>query len=174
LDFAPPYRLQDDTPQFNAFVVLLMIAGMIYYWPTNTYLQKELDKEYPTEALAYLQTHPVQGNVLNFYLWGGYLEWHQRDIKVFLDSRVDIFEYAGVLQDYFELLGVQKAKPVLNKYKIRYVLFPQSETLTYVLEHDSGWKVLYRDNLTVLLERADESAAAPVDVTKALPSPAVL
>ena len=170
LDFAPPYRLQDDTPRFNAFVVLLMIAGMIYYWPTNAYLQKQLDKEYPTEALAYLQAHPLQGNVLNFYLWGGYLEWHQRDIKVFLDSRVDIFEYAGVLKDYFELLSVQNAKPVLDKYHIRYVLFPQSETLTYMLEHDSGWKVLYHDSLTVLLERADQGfGKAPVDVTKGTP-----
>ena len=175
LDFAPPYRLQDDTPRFNALVVLLMIGGMVYYWPTNAYLQKQLDKEYPTEALAYLQAHPLQGNLLNFYLWGGYLEWHQRDTKVFLDSRVDIFEYAGVLKDYFELLSVQNARPVLDKYNIRYALFPRSETLTFMLEHDSGWKVLYHDSLTVLLERRDTSSGkTPVDVTKALPGPAAL
>jgi hypothetical protein len=173
LDFAPPYRLQDDTPRFNALVVLCMIAGMVYYWPTNACLQKELEKEYPVQALTYLQTHPLQGNVLNFYLWGGYMEWHQRDMRVFLDSRVDIFEYAGVLKDYFEILSVQNAKPVLDKYKIQYVLFPRSETVTYMLEHDPGWKVLYSDKLTVLLERTDKgSGQTPVDVSLALPSPA--
>lgn len=174
LDFAPPYRLQDDTPRFNAFVALLMIAGMIYYWPRTPYLEGQLEKEYPTQALSYLQAHPLHGNVLNFYLWGGYVEWHQRDVKVFLDSRVDIFEYAGVLQDYFEILGVQNAKPVLDRYKIQYVFFPQSETLTYMLEHDPGWRVLYRDNLAVLLERADKVPVATSDVTKALPSSSAL
>jgi len=124
LDFAPPYRLQDDTPRVNAFVILIMIAGMVYYWPKNNYLQSQLDKEYPTQALAYLRAHPLQGNTLNFYLWGGFLEWHQRDVKVFLDSRVDIFEYAGVLQDYFEILGVQNAKSALDKYKISIRPFP--------------------------------------------------
>src|SRR6266704_3097867 len=153
LDFAPPYRLEEDTPRFNAFVILLMVAGIIYYWPGSAELQRSLEKDYPTQALTYLQAHPPKGNVLNFYLWGGYLGWNDRDLKVFLDSRVDIFEYAGVLKDYFEVLGVQNSKAVFDKYQIRYVLFPQKEIITDTLEHDPEWKVLYRDSMTVLLER---------------------
>jgi len=169
LDFAPPYRLELDTPRFNAFVVMAMVAGMVYYWPNTAYLQNELEKEYPAKALPYLRAHPPQGNTLNFYLWGGYLEWNNPGLKVFLDSRVDIFEYAGVLKDYFELLGVQNSQAVLDKYSIRYVLFPQSETLTYVLEHDPAWKVLYRDPLTVLLERTQDAPATPTEAAKGTP-----
>ena len=73
LDFAPPYRLEEDTPRFNAFVILLMVAGILYYWPGSGELERSLEKDYPTQALPYLQAHPPNGNVLNFYLWGGYL-----------------------------------------------------------------------------------------------------
>ena len=113
-----------------------------------------------------MQAHPPNGNVLNFYLWGGYLGWNDRDLKVFLDSRVDIFEYASVLKDYFDVLGVQNSKAVFDKYKIRYVLFPQKEIITYTLEHDPDWKVLYRDSMTVLLERVDAGSRADLDVTR--------
>ena len=97
--------------------------------------------------------------MLTFYLWGGYLGWNDRNVKVFIDSRVDIFEYAGVLQDFLEVLQPSQAKPILEKYKIRTVMFPASEPLTFALEQDPGWRVLYRDPLTVLLERTSDSGA---------------
>ena len=68
---------------------------------------------------------------------------------------MDIFEYAGVLQDYLDLLALKQPKRILDKYKIRYVLFPHDEPLTYVLEHDPEWKEIYVDELSVLLERVD-------------------
>ena len=101
--------------------------------------------------------------MLNFYLWGGYLGWNDRNVKVFVDSRVDIFEYAGVFKDYIDLLGLKEPKSILDKYKIRYVLFPHGEPLTYVLEHDPGWKVLYSDRISVLLERAGEAFPGPAE-----------
>jgi hypothetical protein len=104
--------------------------------------------------------------VLNFYLWGGYLGWHDPSLKDFIDSRVDIFEYAGVLQDYLNFLGAdsfqRRPDAMFDKYKIQYVMFPPSDStnslfngggLTYVLEHDPQWKVLYKDKVCVLLEK---------------------
>ena len=42
-----------------------------------------------------------------------------RDVKTFVDSRVDIFEYAGVLQDYLDPLTLKDPNAILDKYKIR-------------------------------------------------------
>jgi len=103
--------------------------------------------------------------MLNFFLWGGYLGWKDRNLKVFIDSRVDIFEYAGVLQDYLDLLGLKKAQDILDKHGIRYVLFPLDEHLTYALRHDPGWKVVYSDPVSVLFERASD--VPPTAVVKA-------
>jgi hypothetical protein len=153
LDFFPPYRPELETPIINAAVVWVMVAGMIVFWPTTRELQRSVDENYPAQVLPYLKSHPPAGPMLNFYLWGGYLGWNNNDVKVFVDSRVDIFEYEGVLKDYLDLLGVQQANAILDKYKIRYVLFPRDEILTYMLQQNPAWTVRYSDQMAVLMER---------------------
>ena len=163
LDFFPPYRPELETPIINAGVVCAMIAGLIYFWPTSRQLQQSLDQEYPTQAVQYLKAHPLQGPMLNFYLWGGYLGWNDNDLKVFIDSRVDIFEYEGVFKDYLDLLGVRHANEVFDKYKIRYVLLPKDDAtnealLRYWMEHDPAWTVRYSDAVSVLFERTNAAS----------------
>jgi hypothetical protein len=131
-----------------------MFAAIIFFWPRTRDLEASVNQEYPSQAMSFLQAHPPEGPMLNFYLWGGYLGWNNNNLKAFVDSRVDIFEYAGVLQDYLNFLGVKDAPAVLDKYKVRYVLFPKSEPVVYLLEEKPEWKVLYSDNLCVLLERS--------------------
>ena len=109
--------------------------------------------------------------MVNPYLWGGYLEWNDPALKIFVDSRADIFVYTGVLQDYLDLLGsdslVRRLDPVLQKYQIRYVLFPPGDSanpllsgsgITYLLQHNPEWKIDYQDKVCVLMER--QTAAA--------------
>ena len=158
LDFVPPYQPAIDKPLINALAIVLMVGTLVWYRPTTKKLQDSIDATYPVNVLPWLKANPPQGPMLNFYLWGGYLGWNDRTLKVFIDSRVDIFEYTGVLQDYLALLAVNKPQDVLNKYKIRYVLFPPNEPLTYVLTHDSRWHVLYEDKVSVLLERLDQTS----------------
>ena len=163
LDFVPQYREEADTPIVNAFVILLLMGAIFYYRPNSVQLDRSVEQMYPAQVLPFLKAHPPAGPMLNFYLWGGYLGWNDRNVKVFVDSRVDIFEYAGVLQDYLDLLSLKQPKQLLDKYHIRYVLFPLTEPLTYVLEHDPDWKVIYKDQLTVMLERTSEHSADEVE-----------
>ena len=166
LDFFPPYRPQDETPRLNTVVILVILGLMAYFWPREAKVRQSIEETYPAGILPYLKAHPPQGNVLNFYLWGGYLGWYDPGLKDFIDSRVDIFEYAGVLQNYLDLMGAdtQQHRPdtILEKYKIQYVLFPPSDSanplhtgggLVYVLEHDPHWKTIYKDKVCVLLEK---------------------
>ena len=174
-DFVPRYRREMDTPVINFFVIVLLIATVAHYWPREARLQALVDEQYPVEAVSYLQAHPPSGPVLNFYLWGGYLNWRDPSLKVFIDSRVDIFEYSGVLRDFLDLLALNDPKPILDKYRIRYVLFPRGEPLTYVLQHDPKWKVLYSDKLTVLLEKnGDDVAIQAASANRTPPSAAGL
>jgi hypothetical protein len=158
LDFFPRYRPHEDTPKINTAVILLMIAAMIYAWPRSAKVEKSINEEYPSGVLPYLQEHPLQGNMLNYYLWGGYLGWHNPQIKVFVDSRVDIFEYEGVLKDYLDILSLNNIESIVQKHHIRYVLFPPGEGFTYALEHDpKHWKVLYKDKVCLLFEKQSDT-----------------
>jgi len=145
-----------------------MAGSVVHYWPSSSEMEKSVSEKYPTQAISFLKAHPPNGRVLNFYMWGGYLGWNDREFKVFIDSRVDIFEYAGVLKDYLDMLELERSKAVLAKYDIRYVLFPHpggySESpLTFTLQHDPEWKTIYSDDLTILLEKSGTSPtiAAP-------------
>ncbi len=176
LDFFPPYRPELETPRVNVGVIVVIVGLMAYFWPREAKVRQSVEQTYPANILPYLEAHPPEGNVMNFYLWGGYLGWNDPNFKDFVDSRVDIFEYAGVLKDYLDVLGVdaveRRPDPILDKHHIRYVLFPPSENsnpllvggnLVYVLEHDPRWKILYKDKICELLER---QSFAPVPQLK--------
>ena len=160
LDFLPPYRPETDKPLLNALFMGFLLAGMLRYHPTTAELEHSIAREYPAEVLPYLSAHLPAGRMLNSYLWGGYLGWYDRELKTFIDSRVDIFEHAGVLQDYIDLLELRKPQDILDKYQIRFVLFPPDEPLTFALEHDPAWKVVYNDPVSVLLERVSMNAGS--------------
>ncbi len=155
LDFIPPYQPEIDKPALNAVFMIGAIVAIATQFPVHSATAHQADAatQFPAGALPYLREHPLEGNLLNYYNWGGYLGWHNRDLKVFIDSRVDIFEYAGVLRDYLDIAELREPDKLLDKYQVRYVLFPPSHHLTYVLEHDPRWKVNYRDSVSVLFER---------------------
>lgn len=137
---------------FLTLVVLAIMAGK------QALLVKDVDSQkamplFPVDALPELRAMHLQGKVFNDFLWGGYMIWNLRDVPVFIDSRVDIFEYNGTFKDYLDIIRIKDTVKLLDQQKVRYVLFEQDAPLAYFLEHTSGWKIDYRKGNVVLLER---------------------
>jgi len=154
LNFLAPYRERGDKPLLNAALLAGLAAIAIMIFPSQAQLEEGTRRFYPAKALSFVEKLPPNERMFNDYLWGGYLIWNARHIPVFVDSRVDIFEYAGVFQDYLTAKRGAGSLEVLDKYHIRYVLHTkQNEPLAYLLMHNSGWKVVYEDEVAVLLER---------------------
>jgi hypothetical protein len=151
--FFAPYRREEDKPWLNAAIMASALAFAVWLFPSQQKLWDETIREYPVKAAPFLQTFRPQGRVFTDYNWGGYLTWNLRHIPVFVDSRVDIYEYAGVFADYLDAMGVKKSLEVMDKYHIRYVLFEKETPLSYLLNHNAGWKVLYDDGTAILFER---------------------
>jgi len=128
---------------------------------TPAQLEQQVAEQYPAEILPYLKSHEPSGNVLNYYPWGGYLGWKDPKFKVFVDSRVDLFEYAGVFKDYLDLVGFNDPLRILDEYRIRYVLFPPRSPLTYLLEIGPNWKVVFKGQVSTLLERVGPMPSGP-------------
>jgi len=157
LQFMPEYRREIDKPVLNAVILAGALAFVVWGFPRSEQLWQSVDREYPEEILPRLATLPPSDHVLNYYLWGGYLGWKDPAFRGFIDSRVDVFEHAGVLEDYLNLLDLKHPEAILDKYQIRYVLFSPDEPLRYALEQNSQWKIAFLGNVSVLFERADRS-----------------
>ena len=156
----PPYRVGLDKPWLNAPIMIVFAVVVVLQFPTDRQLLDSGSDSFPNDALAYLQHFHPKGNVFNDYQWGGYLIWNARQIPVFVDSRVDIFEHNGVFKDYLDAMRLKETFRVFDTYSIRYVLFRKNEPLSYLLEHTPGWKVDYQDNTSILFERTGGSLEA--------------
>lgn len=148
-----PHRTGKDNLWVNAVLITCFLVTIGIEFPGNRQLSQSGSKLYPYQALSYLQTFHPNGRVFNEFRWGGYLIWNTPHIPVFIDSRVDVFEHNGVFADYLHAIRLKDSLPILDRYRIRYVLFERDAPLPYLLEQTRQWRVLYQDNTTVLLER---------------------
>ncbi|RXH54333.1 hypothetical protein GRAN_4629 [Granulicella sibirica] len=132
------------------FLLCCLVVGRLKDPPE---LGSKGEAAYPSSSLAFLHGQQIHGRILNEYLWGGYIIWNARSIPVFIDSRVDIFEYNGTFKDYLDIIRIKNTVSLLNKYNIEYVFFEKDTPLVYLLEHTGRWKADFDDGNVVLLER---------------------
>jgi hypothetical protein len=157
LDFVPPYEPEKDKPLLNAVLLIAILVFVVVRFPREQALAADVAASYPAKAGEYLasKVRYDHGPVFNDYLWGGYLILYQRDIPVYVDSRVDIYEYNGLIAEYLDTIRMKDSLENLDKRKIRYVLTPPQGGLAYVLRHSPNWKMEYSDNVALVFARVD-------------------
>ena len=142
----------------NLLLMCLLVAGVVWKLISvnDSDFVNEAEKTiFPVEAVQILSEHGKTGNILNEYNWGGYLIWHLRDHRVFVDGRTDLFgdEIINVWSD------ILTAKPRWNSqlkyYDVDYVLIGEDCPLLLVLPE--AWEVLYSGNSATLLHRVGEA-----------------
>src|SRR3989344_7637210 len=71
-----------------AAITALFLSFLVRILETES-LENRLKKDgYPVEAANFLREKGLTNNVLNDYGWGGYLDWQNPDVKVFIDGRM--------------------------------------------------------------------------------------
>jgi hypothetical protein len=143
----------------NGAILFALLCFVIGRLRGEDHVDRHAQKLYPTEALPFLASFHPQGRVFNEYLWGGYMIWNLHGWPVFIDSRVDIFEYNGTFKDYLDIIRIKDSLGLLDKYKIRYVLYEKDSPLVYLLQHTGGWEADYQDERVILLERVTNVSA---------------
>lgn len=164
----PPYSETKDHPVLNFALVSLIIAGIAVSFPSNTRLRSKLVSEMPAGAVQYLATHPNLGPTFNYFFWGGYLIQNSApEDKVFIDGRLDIYEYSGVLADYMSIMSLKPdVESLLNKYHVKSCLIPPENPLATLLASSSGWKQVYRDGISTIYVRDDANPAKAIAVSQ--------
>jgi hypothetical protein len=162
-----PYDLNRDAGVSRTSAIIagcnavIMAAGLVFallHIPSSSVLRAAEAHYYPVQALPALETSCAQRRVFNDPNWGGYLIWNARDIPVFMDTRIDIFDFDGVFPDALNALRMKDSLAILDRYRIGCVFLKPDAPLVYLLRNTSGWRVQYQDASASLLVRTASGA----------------
>jgi len=157
--WVPAYKRHKDQFIANAVIMAAVVIAMFHYFPSRADLDKKVAKTYPVAALRYLQQHPVQGNFLNDYGFGGYLVFSGQ--KTFIDGRGDLFERAGVLGDFVHMANLKPgAFGVLRNYDVQTCLLQRDSQFGIALAETPEWRRIYSDETSVILSRQPAAAVS--------------
>jgi hypothetical protein len=148
-----------DPGRFAVLVfVIALILGFIGFelWQEQTAKAKG-DIAYPKEAVAYLSTHPCQGNLFNDYNLGGYLIWKAPNTPVYIDGRMPSWrdeKGQKYMNRYFNILKDKKAQDSeFKRYNITCALLvnTKDEHPMIVRLQKAGWDTKMIDHGSYLL-----------------------
>ena len=116
---------------------------------------------YPNGAIAFMQSHQLHGNILDYFVWGQYLIWHvSASSKIFIDGRYDLSYPPKVITDYIDFYdGRPRAAQVLASYPHDLVLISPEAKAFGFMRARQDWKLIYHDQDAALFARSDSRAA---------------
>ena len=141
-------------------VILLILSVPITIKNINSdYIDKE---KYPVEAVEYIKENLDYENIriFNTYDIGSYLILN--DIKVFIDSRSDLYTYSynktrDIYDDYINIMDFRAYyENLFEMYNIDYVLMPSNNKLLVYLSYGNDKSLYaqeYKDESFTLLKR---------------------
>lgn len=99
--------------------------------------------------VSFIKEKGLTGNAFNHQPIGAFLTYNlYPDVKVFFDTRDDLFLDTEALDDLRSIFDGQKSiMPILAKYKVDFVVGDLNDGLNYQdLFNDSNWQVVYLDD----------------------------
>ena len=137
-------------------VILIIILSFVSYYIVSNNLKTDfIDKKiYPVDVVSYIKENLDYENmkIINNYDFGSYLLFN--DIKVFVDSRCDLYlkefnnQEESILDDYYELFNTKEIlnyNEYLKKYQADYFLIYKEDLLDNFLSKDSNYRLIYDD-----------------------------
>jgi hypothetical protein len=118
--------------------------------------RRSVSEQTPIDAVEYLRTKQVQGQLFNTYEWGDYLLWAGPDnVQVFAASHAHLIPHE-VWDDYMRTAYAHEGWEMnLDRYGVNTVLVDQQwrGALIRKLKSDEDWEVGYEDSVAVVFLR---------------------
>lgn len=131
---------EKSIPAINALFVAFAAYVFVYLLPSTSVLQRGLAERYPTASIACIQPG---WRTFNDHDLGGMLAYDSK--PSFIDSRNDIFEHYGVLQDYLAIQGLQEPFELLERYQVDHALIRANSPLAFVLGRSADWRLVMQE-----------------------------
>jgi hypothetical protein len=134
--------------------VVLVVTGFaigIDFFPKQQ--DYSFDPEvFPVEAVNWLEENPQEGEMFNYFPWGGYLQyrlWPEK--KVFIDGKSDFYGEDFVRQ-YGQVISIEEDwVDILDQYQVKWAILPTDEVLAKMLKAELGWEAIYTDDTAVIV-----------------------
>lgn len=152
-----------EIPRAGRLAIEIIIAVVaIVFARTDGVLSRGIDASgNPADAVNFMKSHRLTGNVLTDYAWGQYVIWHGAPgTKVFIDSRYDLAYPPAVVQDYLELANnMAGGSHTLAAYPHDFVLLERDSPAVKLINSQRDWRLIYSDDTARLYARANSPAA---------------
>ncbi len=161
-DFARGFISEEDADTIPVMNVLMAVGAMcvvLFMFPSQAKLQKRLEMMFPLQTIATIQP---AWRTFDWDYVGGMMDFQGKPI--FMDSRFDSFEHAGVMQEYQGMIQGRNTFPLFEKYRVDHALLKDEVPLADILQHTPGWRVVMREKAwegNYLLFARDPAPKAP-------------
>jgi hypothetical protein len=147
------YHVEQDRRLPNLVLIAASLFTIFLAFPNSEKLTQQVSDQSPAKAVEFIRANQLSGNMLNEYVFGGYLIWAMPEHPVFVDGRADVFEETGVLREFADWTSL-RSEPVtlLDKYKIGFCLLAPQSPMTRVLAL-LGWTKVYFDSNSAVFIR---------------------
>jgi hypothetical protein len=111
-------------------------------------------KQFPVKAAEFLEKEPLPGHLFSTDQWGGYLIYRLYPrYQVFFDGRSDMYG-EEFLRKYVKIVEANYDwQEILQEFEVDWMLLPAGKGLATVAKESSRWKVIYDDQVAVILVR---------------------
>jgi predicted membrane protein len=116
-------------------------------------------REYPTQAVDFLQRNGIRGNLAVPFDWGEYLIWKlYPGVRVSIDGRYTTAYPMEVIQDNFEWMGGGREwRRLLEHYPTEIAITKRYHPVTEHLRKDPAWAYIYSDPIAFIFVRETAS-----------------
>jgi hypothetical protein len=137
---------------------VLLISAYFYFYPVKqinsipSFNFVASSDSYPKEAVNWMKTNNIKGNILPHFEWGEYLIWScYPDCHVAMDGRYETVYKDNVHKEYFDFLyGREKWDIFLRKYPHDIVLLKAGTKTHSLMMNKKDWHIVYSDRISVL------------------------
>ncbi|MGB8095581.1 MAG: hypothetical protein WCF17_00400 [Terracidiphilus sp.] len=126
----------------NAIFLAAAACVVAFIFPSQSALEKRVAHFFPVDSVAAVEP---SWRTFNYAEVGGMMAFQSR--SSFIDSRFDIFEHNGVMLDYLKVTYLRDSLKILDQYRIDHVLVLDTMPLSYLLQHQPGWRVIRTEKI---------------------------
>jgi hypothetical protein len=132
---------------------ILLVVAIIQIPSGNEVLLDRVGKIFPVQACKFIRDNHLSGPLFNAYSWGGFLTWYMPDYPVAIDGRNDLYG-AELNELYFKVTkGIQPLNTDADFTGAGTLLLERHSPMGEAVDRMSGYNVIYRDDLAIVLER---------------------